>query len=88
MCIICVDFNKNRLTIDEAFINLDEMEESISEEHYDEVIEMLNRAIDFEAQQETYREDADLDEDDVYNKIENEDVEDWRTDNSYTEYED
>ena len=41
MCIICVDFNKGSLTIDEAFRNLREMKEVLPDEHYDEVVALI-----------------------------------------------
>ena len=41
MCLICVDFQKGTLTIAEAFGNLQEMRETLPDEHYDEVVGML-----------------------------------------------
>jgi len=41
MCIICVDFNKGSLTIDEAFRNLREMKEVLPDEHYDDVVALI-----------------------------------------------
>ena len=41
MCLICVDFQKGSLTPTEAWRNLQEMKEDLSEEHHDEVVEMI-----------------------------------------------
>ena len=46
MCIICVDFNKGSLTIDEAFRNLREMKEVLPDEHYDEVVALILEQIE------------------------------------------
>lgn len=51
MCLICVEFQKEKLTIEEAFSNLDEMSKSIGEEHYQEVLSMLSDAM-YEAAKE------------------------------------
>jgi len=61
VCIICLDFKRNKLTIDEAYQNLSEMEESIPEEHYDEVLEMLNKSLEAEASFFGNNEDDDKD---------------------------
>ena len=41
MCLICVEYNKKKLTLDEAWKNLHEMYDTIGEEHTWEVIEKL-----------------------------------------------
>jgi len=41
MCLICVDFQKGSLTPTEAWRNLQEMKEDLSDEHHDEVVEMI-----------------------------------------------
>ena len=41
MCLICVEYNKNKLTLDEAWKNLHEMSEVIGEKHTWEVIDKL-----------------------------------------------
>ena len=37
MCLICIEYNKNKLTLDEAWKNLHEMYETIGEKHTWEV---------------------------------------------------
>ena len=41
MCLICVEYEKGRLTIKEAYRNLGEMREAITPEHNQEVEAML-----------------------------------------------
>ena len=41
MCLICVEFNKNKLRLEEAWRNLYEMTNQIGEEHTWEVVDML-----------------------------------------------
>ena len=41
MCLICIEYNKNKLTLDEAWRNLHEMYEVIGEDHTWEVIDKL-----------------------------------------------
>ena len=41
MCLICVDFQRSKLTITEAWRNLAEMRESLTDEHHDEVVAMI-----------------------------------------------
>ena len=41
MCLICVEYNKKKLTLSEAWKNLHEMREQIGEEHAWEVIDKL-----------------------------------------------
>lgn len=42
MCILCVELEKDKMNMHEAYSNLIEMENSISEEHYSEVISLLD----------------------------------------------
>jgi len=48
MCLICVDFQKENLTTTEAWRNLQEMKESMTDEHYDEVVSMIVEKINDE----------------------------------------
>ncbi len=41
MCLICIEYEKGKLKIDEAFRNLNEIKEMIGEEHFKEVHEAL-----------------------------------------------
>ena len=41
MCLICVEYEKEKLTIREARRNLEEMKEKVGDIHYDEVKTML-----------------------------------------------
>jgi len=41
VCLICVEYNKNKLTLNEAWKNLHEMYETIGDEHAWEVIDKL-----------------------------------------------
>lgn len=41
MCIICIDLERERLSTQEAFRNLNEMYDSLEEEHIKEVVEKL-----------------------------------------------
>jgi hypothetical protein len=41
MCIICIDYNKQKMTVQEAYRALDEMREGMSKEHVLEVVDML-----------------------------------------------
>jgi hypothetical protein len=52
MCLICIEYEKGKLKIDEAVRNLGEMKESVGDEHYDETMafltqEMLKKQWDF-----------------------------------------
>ena len=42
MCLICVEYEKNKITLHEAYKNLGEMRETISIEHANEVETMLD----------------------------------------------
>ncbi len=50
MCLICVEFKKETLTLAEGWRNLREMKEGMTDEHHDEVVTMLVEA--YEEQQE------------------------------------
>jgi hypothetical protein len=41
MCLICVDYQKGKLTVSEAWNNLNEMKEVIESDHVDVVLTML-----------------------------------------------
>ena len=41
MCLICVEYNKNKLTLGEAWKNLHEMSDIIGEEHTWELVNKL-----------------------------------------------
>jgi len=41
MCIICVDYQKEKLTLNEAWRNLKEMREDMDPAHVEEVVNML-----------------------------------------------
>ena len=41
MCLICIDFQRGGLNPSEAYRNLREMAEGMTDEHYDEVVSML-----------------------------------------------
>ena len=41
MCLICIDFQKEVLTSTEAWRNLQEMKSTMTDEHYDEVVNMV-----------------------------------------------
>ena len=43
MCLVCVEYEKGKLKIDEAVRNLGEMKESVGEEHYDETMIFLTQ---------------------------------------------
>ncbi len=43
MCLICVELEKDRLTLDEAYRNLGEMKSSLSDEHVAEVKKLLEK---------------------------------------------
>ena len=41
MCLICVDLQKETLTVTEAWRNLQEMKDAMTDEHYDEVVTLV-----------------------------------------------
>ena len=63
MCLICVDFQKETLTTTEAWRNLQEMRETMTDEHYDEVVTLIVDKIYNDA-------DAEGDEEELANYLE------------------
>ena len=45
MCIICIEYEKNKLQPYEALRNLEEMKETLDEDHYKEVSEKINNDV-------------------------------------------
>ena len=45
MCIICIDLEKERLTVQEAWRNLGEMKNSIDPEHYEELKDEISKLL-------------------------------------------
>lgn len=41
MCIICVEYQKGKLTANEAWRNLNEMQDILDSEHIDDVLNMI-----------------------------------------------
>ena len=41
MCILCVEFEKGKLTLQETLRNLNEMLSTLEEEHINEIVKML-----------------------------------------------
>jgi len=41
MCLICTEYQKGKLTVNEAWNNLNEMQDAIDPEHIDVVLSML-----------------------------------------------
>lgn len=41
MCLICIEYQNEKLSVQEAWKNLDEMKEVLDEEHVEEVVDML-----------------------------------------------
>lgn len=46
MCIICIEYEKQKLTINEAIRNLNEIKPQIEEQHYWETLNMLNNDLE------------------------------------------
>ena len=53
MCLVCIEYEKGKLKIDEAFHNLGEIKDIIGEEHYEEVYTALS-----EKEAESYLSDS------------------------------
>lgn len=70
MCLICVEFQKGKLSVLEAFQNASEMEETLSEEHYEEVINMLTKEWETQSYLESQEDQDDLNDDQIYSKVE------------------
>lgn len=60
MCLICVEFKKEKLTVAEGWRNLREMRESMTDEHYDEVVALLVEAYEEEQQDEVVSDEEEL----------------------------
>lgn len=63
MCIVCSSWKNNKLTIGEAYNNLLEMKNSISEKHFDDVVAMLNEYDDNKTELNEYDNVDDFEED-------------------------
>ena len=59
MCLICIEFEKNKLKVNEAWRNLQEMKSGMTDEHYDEVVAMLLETLEDEQEIED-KEELDL----------------------------
>ena len=59
MCIICVEFEMSRLTIEEARRNLSEMAESLDPEHVEEIEKALDEKEIEQMDEEEFREKYD-----------------------------
>jgi|AntRauTorcE11897_2_1112592.scaffolds.fasta_scaffold00253_29 hypothetical protein len=59
MCIICVEFQKQRLTVAEARRNLGEMVEDLDDDHLEEVEELLDEYDDADVYEKTPQHDTD-----------------------------
>ena len=68
MCLVCIDFSSNKLTLEEAKKNLGEMKEKIGEEHYQEVSTMLQKK-QIEKFWEIFYKDVDSDDEEYWEKI-------------------
>lgn len=55
MCIVCVEYEKNKLTTKEALKNLNEMFEQVGEEHYNKTAEYLEQQLIFEEQEKFWK---------------------------------
>ena len=66
MCIICVEFEKEKLTLGEAVRNYGEMKESLSPEHQKEVEEKLFNNFPFYPSQ---YDDCGFDDDELWESI-------------------
>jgi len=64
VCLICVEFQKGLLTPNEAWRNFQEMQEGLTDEHQDEVVNMIVESV-------LNKEGEDLDEEDVVNNLSN-----------------
>ncbi len=81
MCAICKKFKKSSISVQEAREELDEQMEFLSEEHIEEIEQMLFEAEDtYEYMMERRREQLGLDDDDAEYALEeqlHEDDEEW-----------
>lgn len=44
MCQLCIDFAKNKITSNDVLRNLDEMQDVISLEHYEEIMNLIDES--------------------------------------------
>jgi hypothetical protein len=70
MCLICIEFKKETLTVSEGWRNLREMKEGMTDEHYDEVVSMLIE--DYESEQEDLLSEDGEDIEELLNKMDQE----------------
>lgn len=70
MCLICVEFKKETLTVSEAYGNLREMRAGLTDEHHDEVVAMLTEA--YSAELDDFLSDDGEDLGELLNKMEQE----------------
>ena len=45
MCLVCIEYEKGKLKINEALRNIDEMKEVVGQEHYDETMAFLTQEL-------------------------------------------
>lgn len=57
MCLICVELEKERLTLKEAYRNLGEMRSSLPPEHVAEVEKLLDKKKEEEQEEDTFDEE-------------------------------
>jgi len=68
MCLICIEFKKETLTVTEGWGNLREMKEGMTDEHYDEVVSMLVEG--YEAEQDVLLSEDGEDVEELLNNME------------------
>ena len=68
MCLICIEFKKEALTVREAWGNLREMKDGMTDEHYDEVVSMLVEG--YEAELDAILSDDGDDLEEILNNLE------------------
>lgn len=89
MCLICVEFQKGKLAVLEAFQNLSEMEESLSEEHYQEVFATLTQEWETQSYLDSLEDQDSLSDDEIYSKVEPEDFDNpWGLDPEFGNFDD
>tara|TARA_Y100001970_G_scaffold60009_3_gene76443 strand:- start:11428 stop:11682 length:255 start_codon:yes stop_codon:yes gene_type:complete len=45
MCLVCIEYEKGKLKINEALRNIEEMKEVVGQEHYDETMAFLTQEL-------------------------------------------
>jgi len=55
MCIVCVEYEKKKLTTKEALRNLNEMVEQVGEEHHNKIADYLEQQLVFEEQEKFWK---------------------------------